>query len=57
MRKIVARIFTSLDGIVNADDDWQFPYFDEELLAGVTAGWHGAGTLLPRYSRSPRATA
>lgn len=46
MGKIVTGLFTSLDGIVDAEDDWQFPYFDEELFAGITAGWHSAGTLL-----------
>lgn len=46
MGKIVTGLFTSLDGIVDADDDWQFPYFDEELFAAITAGWHSASTLL-----------
>jgi hypothetical protein len=26
--KIVSGLFTSLDGVVEADDDWQFAYFD-----------------------------
>ncbi|WP_219415462.1 dihydrofolate reductase family protein [Pseudonocardia nigra] len=46
MGKIVTGLFTSLDGIVDADDDWQFPYFDEELFAAITAGWRSASTLL-----------
>ncbi|WP_158228318.1 dihydrofolate reductase family protein [Pseudonocardia sp. MH-G8] len=46
MGKIVTGLFTSLDGIVDADDDWQFPYFDEELFARVLAGWRSAATLL-----------
>ena len=51
MRKIVTGLFMSLDGIVDADDDWQFPYFDEELFAGIRAGWERAGaTLLGRRS-------
>lgn len=39
MREITAGMFTSLDGVVQADDDWQFRWFDEELFAGVTAAW------------------
>jgi dihydrofolate reductase len=46
MRKIFTGLFTSLDGIVEADDQWQFPYFDEELLQGITAGWARAGAAL-----------
>lgn len=46
MGKIVTGLFTSLDGVVDADSDWQFPYFDEELFAGIAAGWGSAGTLL-----------
>ncbi|CAN5151036.1 dihydrofolate reductase family protein [soil metagenome] len=44
--KIVTGLFTSLDGVVDADDDWQYPYFDEELFAGVAASWDSTGTLL-----------
>lgn len=39
-------LFMSLDGIVQADDDWQFAYFDEELFATITAGWARAGAVL-----------
>jgi dihydrofolate reductase len=46
MRKIFTGLFTSLDGIVDADDQWQFPYFDEELFQGITAGWARAGAAL-----------
>ncbi|MQA73655.1 MAG: hypothetical protein GEU88_04780 [Solirubrobacterales bacterium] len=51
VRKIVTGLFMSLDGIVEADDDWQFAYFDDELLAGSTAGWARAGaTVMHRHS-------
>lgn len=51
MRRLFTGLFTSLDGIVEADDQWQFPYFDEELFQGITAGWARAGaTLLGRRS-------
>lgn len=51
MRKIVTGLFMSLDGVVEANDDWQFAYFDEELFEGITAGWARAGaTLMGRRS-------
>lgn len=51
MRKICSGLFTSLDGIVDADDQWQFPYFDEEMFEGMRAGWARTGaTLLGRRS-------
>lgn len=39
MRKIVTGLFMSVDGVVEADDDWQFPYFDEEMFDSITRGW------------------
>lgn len=38
--------FTSLDGVADADRDWQFPYFDEELFGWVGAGWERARAVL-----------
>ena len=46
MRKIVTGLFMSLDGVVEADDDWQFAYFDDELFEGITAGWSRADAVL-----------
>lgn len=46
MRKIVSGLFVSLDGVVQADVDWQFAYFDEEMFAGVTAAWTRAGAAV-----------
>jgi dihydrofolate reductase len=31
MRKIVAGLFMSLDGVVEAPETWHFPYFNEEM--------------------------
>ena len=31
MRKITAGLFISLDGVVEAPDQWHFPYFNEEM--------------------------
>ncbi|ADD45365.1 dihydrofolate reductase family protein [Stackebrandtia nassauensis] len=35
MRKIIAGLFISLDGVVEAPDQWHFPYFNEEMGAAV----------------------
>jgi dihydrofolate reductase len=37
MRKIVAGLFISLDGVVEEPGDWHFPYFNDEMGAAVTA--------------------
>jgi dihydrofolate reductase len=37
MRKITAGLFISLDGVVEAPDQWHFPYFNEEMGAAVDA--------------------
>ena len=46
MRKIVAGMFISLDGIVEAPDQWHFPYFNEEMGAAVGGMLDGADTML-----------
>lgn len=43
---LVTSLFMSLDGILEADDDWQFAYFDDELFADITAAWSRAGSVL-----------
>ena len=35
MRRIVAGLFISLDGVVEAPETWHFPYFDDEMGAIV----------------------
>ena len=37
MRRIIASLFTSLDGVVEAPEKWHFPYFNEEMGAAVGA--------------------
>jgi dihydrofolate reductase len=37
MRRIVASLFTSLDGVVGAPEKWHFPYFNEEMGAAIDA--------------------
>jgi dihydrofolate reductase len=46
MRKITAGLFTSIDGVVEAPEEWHFPYFNEEMGAAVGAQITGADTLL-----------
>jgi hypothetical protein len=37
MRRIIASLFTTLDGVVEAPEQWHFPYFDEAMGAAVGA--------------------
>ena len=46
MRKIVAGLFISLDGVVEAPQDWHFPYFNDEMGEAVAAQADGADTML-----------
>src|SRR5688572_22752648 len=46
MRKITAGLFISLDGVVEAPDQWHFPYFNEEMGAAVDASLGQSDTLL-----------
>ena len=46
MRKIVAGMFISLDGVVEAPDQWHFPYFNEEMGAAVGGMLDQADTML-----------
>jgi dihydrofolate reductase len=46
MRKITAGLFISLDGVVEAPDQWHFPYFNEEMGAAVNATLGAADTVL-----------
>ena len=46
MKKIVANLFISLDGVVEEPGDWHFPYFNDEMGAAVDAALGAADTLL-----------
>jgi dihydrofolate reductase len=46
MRKITADLFMSLDGVVEAPDQWHFPYYNDEMGAAVSATVGAADTLL-----------
>ena len=54
MRKITAGLFISLDGVVEAPDQWHFPYFNEEMGAAVDASLGRGRLRLIRRSGSPR---
>jgi dihydrofolate reductase len=46
VRKIVANLFISLDGVVEEPGDWHFPYFNDEMGAAVDAVLGSADTML-----------
>ena len=46
MRKIKANFFISLDGVVEAPDQWHFPYFDDQMGAAVGASAAGVDAYL-----------
>jgi dihydrofolate reductase len=46
VRKVVAGLFISLDGVVEAPERWQGPYLDAELLALLAAGVAQADAIL-----------
>jgi dihydrofolate reductase len=45
MRKIVASLFISLDGVIGEPQQWHFPYFNDEMGAAVNET-HGTDTML-----------
>ncbi|MEV0387809.1 dihydrofolate reductase family protein [Nonomuraea sp. NPDC050643] len=46
MRKIIAGLFISLDGVVEAPETWHFPYLDEEMGQAVATQMQAADALL-----------
>ena len=46
MRKVIASEFVSLDGVMEAPDRWQFPYFNDEMGEAVGAEMAQADTML-----------
>ena len=46
MRKIVAGLFLSLDGVVESPDQWHFPYFNDEMGEAVGTQMAAADTML-----------
>ena len=49
MGRIVSNFFISLDGVVEAPNEWHFPYFDDDMGAVVGSGMENqSGMLLGR---------
>ena len=46
MGKIVSNFFIALDGVVEAPDQWHFPYFDDDMGAAVSRGVAATTALL-----------
>ena len=46
MRKIIAGMFITLDGVVEAPEKWNPPYYDDELNQAVMPRLAAAGTHL-----------
>jgi len=46
MRKISAGLFVSLDGVIEAPQNWHFPYFNDEMGAIVQSQIDASDTLL-----------
>ncbi|MFD6090601.1 dihydrofolate reductase family protein [Oerskovia sp. NPDC060338] len=46
MAKLVSTLFSSLDGVVEIDPTWHFPYFDEHMGAAVDEDYTGVDALL-----------
>ncbi|MFE3053475.1 dihydrofolate reductase family protein [Nocardia sp. NPDC059239] len=45
-RRITANVYLSLDGVVEAPENWHFPYHDDATQEAVMAGLRAADTLL-----------
>jgi len=46
MRKITAGLFIALDGVVEAPDQWHFPYFNDEMGVAVGGQLGASDTIL-----------
>ena len=48
MRKIVASLFISLDGVVDSPQDWHFPYMNEQVMGAIGEGMNADTIVLGR---------
>jgi dihydrofolate reductase len=46
MAKLISTLFISLDGVVEVDPNWHFPYYDDAMGAAVNEDYNTADTLL-----------
>jgi dihydrofolate reductase len=45
-RKVIATFFVSLDGVVEAPQDWHFPYFNDEMQVEIGAAMGSSDAML-----------
>jgi dihydrofolate reductase len=45
-RKVISTFFVSLDGVVEAPQDWHFPYFNDEMAAAIGAAMGSSDAML-----------
>jgi dihydrofolate reductase len=45
-RKLISTFFLSLDGVVEAPQDWHFPYFNDEMAAAIGAAMASSDAML-----------
>jgi hypothetical protein len=48
MARIVSNFFISLDGVVEAPDQWHFPYFNEEMGEAIERTMQASTAFLMR---------
>jgi dihydrofolate reductase len=46
VRKVVAAEFLTLDGVMEAPDQWQFPYFNDEMGQAIGEGFAASDAML-----------
>jgi hypothetical protein len=46
MRKVIVSEFLTLDGVMEAPEEWQFPYVSDDVADEISAGILGSEALL-----------
>ena len=46
MRKVIAGLFLSLDGVMESPDKWHFPYFNDEMMEVIGSGMAASDAML-----------
>jgi dihydrofolate reductase len=46
MRKVVASLFLSLDGVMESPESWHFPYFNDEMGAAIAEAMSSSDAFL-----------
>ena len=46
MRRIISQLFVSLDSVMEAPEEWHFPYYDDRMAELVAEQFNGADILL-----------